>query len=143
MANLAKSLDQHETQDIHVTVPSNALYSQCTTTLLFYGMNVPFTCPSKKYLVILFKTYLYLILVISEGKKRRLQIGKGSSYFYQKIITWNFGEIHWQIDTVVDSTHYKNVKICVRSLSICHAEENLNKFIIRKKQQTSVLLEVI
>lgn len=29
MANLAKSLDQHETQDIHVTVPSNALYSQC------------------------------------------------------------------------------------------------------------------
>lgn len=36
MANLAKSLDQHETQDIHVTVPSNALYSQCSSILLIY-----------------------------------------------------------------------------------------------------------
>lgn len=77
MANLSKSLDQHWTQDI--TVPSNALCLQFSyfKEWMYY---LP-VCENNFLFILCTITYLYLILVILEGKKRRLQIGKGSSYF--------------------------------------------------------------
>lgn len=87
-------------------------------------------------------SYLYLILVILEGKKRRLQIGKGSSYFINtsKQKRGIFGKLKGKQIQYSVHTRYKDLKICV---SICHAEENLNKFKEQTIQQTSMVLEVI